>query len=173
MAPAGTWTVVGTANAVLVPESDTLAPPGGAGVAIETVQPILPLTNTVVGEQERPVKRGPGALMVTVAVTAFPPAAAVTVAVWLVDGVPAVAVKLALVTPATTVAEAGTVKAALSEERVTSRPDPDAGLFSVTVHIEVVPAGTVAGLQVSEAGVTGLNNDSEAVAEPPFRVDVS
>ena len=132
----------------------------------------VPAPVNKVGEQLSPVTVT-GAWTVTVVLRLTPLAVAVTVAVWAIDGVPAVAVKLALVTPATTVAEAGTVKAALSEERVTSRPDPDAGLFSVTVQVEVVPTGTVAGLQESKAGVTGLSNDSEAVAEPPFRVAVS
>ncbi|HUI77444.1 MAG TPA: hypothetical protein VLY24_05995 [Bryobacteraceae bacterium] len=61
---------------------------------------------------------------------------AVTVAVRPVDIVPAVAVKLALLLPAATVTDAGTVKLVEFELRVTVAPPVPAGLLKLTVQVE-------------------------------------
>lgn len=60
--------------------------------------------------------------------------------------VPAVATKVAVVALAATVSDAGTVKAVLLSERATSVPPAGAGSESVTVQVEDVPDGRVAGL---------------------------
>jgi len=51
--------------------------------------------------------------------------------------VPAVAGKLAVLAPAVTITEAGTVSAALFEESPTDEPPVDAARESVTVHVVV------------------------------------
>ena len=79
----------------------------------------------------------------------------------------------ALFAPAATVFDAGTVKAALLLDSVTTCPPAAATLFRVTVQLEVAPAATVAGLQETVAGATGATSDSEALAEVPFSVPVS
>jgi hypothetical protein len=173
VAPSSTCTLVGTDNAALVTESATLAPPTGAGPEIETVQVVLPLTSSVVGEHARPLSRRLGGVIVMVAVRMVPPAAAATVAVCAVPGAPPVAVKVVLAPPLATVAEAGTVNAELLLESVTAWPPAGAALLSVTVQVEAAPAASVAGLQESDAGLTGAPSDRDAFAGPPFRVAVS
>jgi hypothetical protein len=62
--------------------------------------------------------------------------------------VPAVAVKLAVVAPAVTVTEAGTLKAAaLFEESPTEAPPVGAAIDKVTVHRGVPPDATELGEQ--------------------------
>ena len=88
------------------------------------------------------------------------------------DTVPAVAVKFAVVAPAVTVTDAGTVRAALFEESPTDAPPVSAAELSVTVQ-EVVP------LEATELGehdrpeTTGVGGVTvtEAVALP-FNVAV-
>jgi hypothetical protein len=113
------------------------------------------------------------ACTVTAAVRLTPLAVAVTVAFCAVAGVPPVAVKVALAAPPATVAEAGTVRAALSLDKVTICPPAAATLLSVTVQVDAAPAASVAGLQETDAGATGATSDSDALAELPFRVAVS
>ena len=87
--------------------------------------------------------------------------------------VPAVAVKLAVVAPAVTVTDAGTVRAALFEERPTDAPPVRAAEVSVTVQVEVTPEVTELGEQdkPETAGVGGVTV-TEAVFEVPFTVAV-
>jgi hypothetical protein len=59
--------------------------------------------------------------------------------------VPGVAVKVAVVAPAATVTEAGTVKAALFEDRPTETPPVGAADDKLTVQPEVAPAATELG----------------------------
>ena len=87
--------------------------------------------------------------------------------------VPAVAVKFAVVLPAVTVTDAGTVSAALFEESPTEAPPVSAARDNVTVQVEVAPDAT----ELSEhdkletAGAGGVTV-TEAVAEP-FSVAVT
>lgn len=67
------------------------------------------------------------------ALTLTPPLEAVSAAVVVVVTVPAVAVKLAVVAPCTTVTEAGTDAAGLELESATVRPPAVAGAEIVTV----------------------------------------
>jgi hypothetical protein len=60
----------------------------------------------------------------------------------LLDTVPAVAVKLAVVAPEATVTEAGTGSAALLDESPTEVPPAAAACDNVTVQVEVAPDTT-------------------------------
>ena len=63
----------------------------------------------------------------------------------MLDTVPAMALKFAVVAPAATVTEAGTVRAALFEESPTEVPPVSAARFSVTVQLEAEPGATELG----------------------------
>jgi hypothetical protein len=71
--------------------------------------------------------------------------------------VPAVAVKLAVVVPAATVTDAGTVRAALLEESPTDAPPVSAAEVNVTVQAEVAPDATELGAhdKLETAGAGG------------------
>ena len=90
----------------------------------------------------------------------------------MLDTVPAVAVKFAVVAPAVTVTDAGTVRAALFDESPTEAPPVRAADVSVTVQVEVPPEVTELGEQdkPETAGVGGVTV-TEAVALP-FNVAV-
>ena len=87
--------------------------------------------------------------------------------------VPAVAVKFAMVAPALTVTDAGTVRAALLEESPTEAPPARAADVSVTVQEEVAPDTAELGEQdkPETAGAGGVTV-TVAVAVP-FRVPVT
>ena len=87
--------------------------------------------------------------------------------------VPAVAVKFAVVAPAVTVTEAGTVSAALFEESPTEAPPVSAARDNVTVQVEVAPEVTELGKheRPETAGAGGVTV-TEAVAVP-FNVAVT
>jgi hypothetical protein len=70
---------------------------------------------------------------------------AVTVALWELESVAAVAWKAAVVAPAATVTDAGTVKLALLSERVTIVPPVGAAKDSVTVQVDADPEVRVVG----------------------------
>jgi hypothetical protein len=86
-----------------------------------------------------------------------------------------VAVKFAVVAPAATVTDAGTVMAALFEESVTADPPVGAACDKVTVQVEVAPDRTAEGehckpeMVVTPGGVAV----TEAVCEVPFTVAVT
>ena len=67
--------------------------------------------------------------------------------------VPAVAVKVAVVTPAATVTETGTVSAVLLSDNVTVLPPVGAAFDNVTVHVELPPDNTDVGAHWSEVTV--------------------
>ena len=172
MAAAATVTDAGTVALALLLDRATVAPPVGAAALRVTVQLDVPALVKDVGVQLTPLTRT-CASTVTAAVRLTPLAVAVTVAFWAVAGVPPVAVKVVLVAPAATVAEAGTLRAALLLDSVTICPPAAATLLSVTVQVDVAPAASVAGLQETDAGATGATSDSDALAELPFSVAVS
>jgi len=70
---------------------------------------------------------------------------AVTVALCELETVTAVAVKVAVLAPAATVTDAGTVKALLFDETLTTVP-LGAARDSVTVHVDVDPEVIAAGV---------------------------
>ena len=91
----------------------------------------------------------------------------------MLDTVPAVAVKFAVVRPALTVTEAGTPSAALFEDSPTDAPPVSAAEVSVTVHVEVPPETTELGVHDTPeiAGAGGVTV-TEVVALP-FNVAVT
>jgi hypothetical protein len=91
----------------------------------------------------------------------------------LLDTVPAVAVKFAVVAPAATVTDAGTGSAALFEESATEAPPVKAARDRVTVQVEVPPNVTELGEQdrPETAGAGGVTVTEAVVL--PFRVAVT
>ena len=90
----------------------------------------------------------------------------------MLDTLPAVAVKLAVVAPAATVTEAGTVRAALFEESPAEAPPVKAARDRVTVQVEVPPNVTELGEQdkPETAGAGGVTVTVEVAL--PFSVAV-
>jgi len=78
-----------------------------------------------------------------------------------------VAVKVAVVEPAATATEAGTVRALLLLDSATVRPPLGAATETVTVHVDEAPEVTVAGWQLSAETV------SPTAMEPPVAVMAS
>ncbi len=78
--------------------------------------------------------------------------------------VPAVAVKLAVLAPAATLTEPGTVNAELLDDRLTVTLDA-AAWFKATVQALVPPGLTVEGVHCREDTVVGTTRDREAVCE--------
>jgi hypothetical protein len=136
VAPSGTVTPGGTrAAAVLLLESATLAPPGGAGpfsvtVPAEDSRPPVTLAGLSVSEERV------GGSTVTDAVRVRPPQEAKSVT-WIDAGTALVlTVKVALAAPAGTIRLEGTVAAASLLETETTAPLLGAGELSVTVPVE-------------------------------------
>ena len=87
--------------------------------------------------------------------------------------VTAVAVKFAVVAPAATVTDAGTVSAALFEESPTEAPPGKAADVSVTVQEEVAPDATEFG-EHDKPEIAGAGGVTVTVAVAvPFRVPVT
>jgi hypothetical protein len=142
--PAATVTEAGTGRAVLLDETATLEPPVGATCDNVIVQVVLPPEVIVAGVHCKVVTVICG-VTVTGEVAEAPFSDAVTVTDWLDATVPAVAVKLAVVEPAATVTEVGTVSAVLLFETATLEPPVGAANDSVTVHVDPWPDVSVAG----------------------------
>ena len=83
------------------------------------------------------------------------------------ETVPAVAVKVTLALPAGTVAEAGTVRAALLSDNETAIPPVGAAFDIVTVQVLAAPDANVVGLHASDVTV-GAVKLIEAVWELPL-----
>jgi hypothetical protein len=83
-----------------------------------------------------------------------------------------VAVKLAVEAPASTVAEGGTLSAALFEDSATTEPLEGAGAEIVTVQVEFAPEVTVAGEHV-RLDTTAAVTVSDAAAVVAFSEAVS
>jgi hypothetical protein len=80
-----------------------------------------------------------------------------------------VAVNVAVVLPATTVTEAGTVNAAALLDRFTVAPPV---FDTVTVQVELPPDPRLAGAHASELSTTGATSEIVAVCVLPFSVAV-
>ena len=146
VAAAATVTEAGTVRVEFVLVRVTLAPPVGAGWLKLTVQVLEELGPRLVGTQasEETVADG---VRVMVVLAEVPLYVAVTVALWELEIVAAVAWKLAVVEPAPTVTDAGTVKPdVLLFDRVTTVPPLGAAMDSVTVQVEADPDVSVAGV---------------------------
>ncbi len=88
-------------------------------------------------------------------------------AVWLVVMVPAVAVNVALVAPAGTVTDAGTVVSGLLLESVATIPPVGAAWLRVTVQVEEPAVVSAAGLQFRLLMLTG----TPTVMLPPVALE--
>ena len=91
----------------------------------------------------------------------------------MVDTVPALALKLAVVAPAFTVTEAGTVSAALFEDSPTEAPPVRAADVNVTVHVEVAPETTEFGAHETPEIAGGGGVTVTVVVALPFKVAVT
>ena len=172
VAPATTVTVAGTLRAGLLLDSPTLVPPAGAALVRVTVQALVAAEPRVVGVQVSEAS-ATGADKVNETVWEALPRVAVSTAVPFALMVPAVAVKLAEVAPATTVTVAGTLRAGLLLDSPTLVPPAGAALVRVTVQALVAAEPKVVGLQVTEASATGADKVNETVGEALPRVAVS
>jgi hypothetical protein len=144
VAAAGTETEAGAVTLALLLDNDTANPPARAADVNVTVHVDVAGPCTDAGVQDKVLNWGPAGTL-TVAVRLVPPPDAVTVTLCAVAGAPAVAEKVAVVAPEPAVTDAGTVKAALLLESVTTNPPPPAALFKVTVQVPEVPGLMVAG----------------------------
>jgi hypothetical protein len=148
--PAATVTETGTLTALWLEDKLT----GKAAVAAlvsDTVQVEAPPGLSVLGEQLR-AERAAGAINPSEKVREPPLRLAVRVALVSALTLAAVAVKVALVDPAATVTEAGTLAEALLLDRLTLAPPPGAAAVSVTVQVLAPGVFTEAGLQLKLAG---------------------
>jgi hypothetical protein len=85
-----------------------------------------------------------------------------------------VAIKLAVVAPAATVNDAGTVSAVLFDDSDTAVPPVGAACEIVTVHVELPPDATEVGVQVNPVIVVGGGvTVTDAVPVLPFSVAVT
>jgi hypothetical protein len=78
-------------------------------------------------------------------------------------------VNVAVVLPAPTVTEAGTVSADALLDSVTTAPPV---FETVTVHVELAPEPRLVGLHVSPLTTVAVASGMVAVAVPPFNVAV-
>ena len=106
-----------------------------------------------------------------VAVRLTPAAVAVRVAVVVPETGPAVAVNVLPAEPEATVTVAGAMTAAWFDDRLTVNAEV-AALVSITVHAEVAPGLSTAGVQLSDDRAAGAVRPSENVREPPLRLAV-
>jgi hypothetical protein len=146
---AGTVTEAGTPAADELPLSDTTTPPLGAGPLNVTVPWEMIPPTTLAGFAESVFNAAGSTVSVAVFVTPLKTAEIVT-GVELATGV-VVIVNVALVLRAGTVTVTGTSAAdGVSLLSDISTPPIGAGAASVTVPLELVPPGTLAGLTDSE-----------------------
>lgn len=174
-APAGTVTANGTvARLVLLLRSSTVTPPAGAGALSVTVPVALLPPHTMVGLivsdcNVTPVEAG---LTVSVAVRVTLFADAVMVTFVLLETALVDTVKFALVAPAGTVTELGTLATlALLLLRFTTNPPDGAAAVSVTVPVTLLPPTTLVGFRLRplRLGCVGLPPRTACNARYTFR----
>ena len=173
VAPAATVTEVGTVRAALLSESETGRPPVGAEPVRVTVQTAAAPDEMEVGLQARLLIWLGAAERVRAAVLETEFAVAVTVTAVEAVTVPAVALKAAVVAPAATETEAGTVRAALLSEIETAKPPAGAAPVKVTVQAAEPPDEMEIGEQVRVERTGRTERPIEDVAVVPFRVPVT
>jgi len=167
---AATVTEAGTVSPLELLLSATEAPPDGAACEMVTVQVAVAPADSEEGLQA--TDETVATTRLTVAVAEEPLRVAVTTALWLLEKVPAVAVKVALVALAATVTEAGTGSAVALLLSATEAPPDGAACEMVTVQVVAVPEGSVLGLQATDETVAETTRLTVAVAEEPLRVAV-
>lgn len=154
VAPAATVTLAGTVALVALEESDTTAPPVGAGPLKVTVPVDGDPPATEVGDRLNDATEAGLIVTVALAETALsvPVISAATAAV---TGA-VVTVNVAEYEPAAIVTVAGTAALLLFEARLTINPPLGAGPVSVAVPVEALPPVTVVGASESELKVAGV-----------------
>jgi hypothetical protein len=165
VAPAGTVTLGGRVRFVLLVESGTVSPPGGAGPFNVTVQVAEPPLG---GVQEMLLTT---MSKVTVAVAVCPFQLAVMVTVCGPVTVPAVIVKVPLLVPAPTVMVAGTVNVPALLDRFTVAR-PAAALVNVTVQVAVWAGPSVVAGQLTADSCAGARRFTVKVWLTPLAVAV-
>jgi hypothetical protein len=181
LAPAATVTEAGTVTALLLLERLTLNPPLGAAALNATVQESVPAPAidplAQLNADRLAVVAGTAAPRCRAKVSATLPALAVRVAVCAVLTDETVAVKLAVVEPAATVTDVGTVTALSLLERLTVRPLLGAAAFNATVQ-ESVPAPVIDPLaqlnadRLTVAAGAGAPSCRAKVSETPLALAV-
>ena len=141
---AATVTEAGTVRLALLDDRETAVPPVGAGLDKVTVQVLVALEASVVGEHWTE-ERLAGACKLIVAVVVALLSEAVMVALPFVEIVPAVAVNVAEVELAGTETDAGTVREELLDDSPTEVAALKDALDKVTVHVLVPLEDTVVG----------------------------
>lgn len=161
LAPAATVTEAGTLALVMLDLSATTSPPVGATpfrvtVPVEGVPP-----TTEIGDRETLLRVG--AVMARLAVAEVDPRVAVIVADVAAETAAVVTVNVAVVAPAATVTEVGTVALALLDLSDTTVPPVGATADSVTVPVLVAPPATEVGFTVTEESFDATVTARDAV----------
>jgi hypothetical protein len=165
VAAAATVIEAGTVSNALLLASVTVDPPTGAACVSVTVQLLTALCPRLVGLHDTP-ETCSVVTRVIEAVCELTPSVAVTVTLWLLAiEAAALALKLAVVAPAVTVTEAGTVSRALLLDSVTAEPPTGAVCVSVTVQLLTPLWPRFAGLHTTPETNTGANRLIVAVCE--------
>jgi hypothetical protein len=163
--PTATVTEAGTVSEALLLVTVTIDPPAGAVWVSVTVHELTAVWPRLVGLQATP-DTSAGAIRLMVAVCEPLPRVAVTVAVWLLAIVPAaVALKVAVVAPAATVTDAGTVSEVLLLASVTLDPPVGAAWVSVTVQVLTAFCPRLMGLQPTPEMRTDADVNRVTVAD--------
>jgi hypothetical protein len=159
--PASTVTDdAGTGSSVLLLDSDTTLPPVGAAPLSPTVHvvaaPEFKLVGLHANEDKVTAVTAAGAVKLMLAVLETPLRVAVKVALWVVEIVPAVAVKFADADPAGTVTDdADTGSSVLLLAKDTTVPPVGATALNPTVQVVAPPEFKLVGLQVNDDNATG------------------
>ena len=171
--PAGTITEAGTDSSALLLASVTLDPPAGA-VCVSMIEQVLAAVGAILVTLHARLETRTGATRLMTAVFELLPRAAITVALWLLAIVAAaVALKVAVLVPAVTVTEAGTVSEALLLASDTLNPPVGAFWPSVTVHVLTALCPRLVGLHARVDTRTGVSRLMLAVFELLPRVAVN
>jgi hypothetical protein len=148
--PAATVTVLGTVAELMLLESDTVAPPEGAGPSRVTVPCDDEPPVTLMGFNVTVVTANEGVMFRTTLATLDPTVAVAVIVAVVVEVTDVVlTVNEALVAPAATVTLPGTVAELLLLESVNTAPPEGAAAVRVTVPLELAPPTTVVGFRVS------------------------
>ena len=165
VAPAATVTAAGTVSSVLLLDSETAAPPERAGWVVVMVQELVALWPRVVGVQAtEDTSTGASRLIEVVCELLLKLAVMVALELEPMEAA-ALAVKVALVAPAATVTEAGTVSRVLLLESETEAPPDRAGCVVVTVQVLVALWPRLVGMQATDDTSTGASRLKGAVCE--------
>lgn len=148
LAPDATVTEAGVASNALLSASVTTVPADGAALFSVTVQELVPPDASEAGLQLNATGVA-GTRRLNDAVAEEPLKLAVITAVLGAVTAAAVAAKVAVLLPAATVTEAGTVTELLLSERVTTVPPVGAAPVKITVHVAVAAPVSDAGVQLS------------------------